>query len=1133
MENAANIVISQKDVTDIVKSIVSNTAQTSKIIEASVKSIVAITDKYKIDAKAKDIKNISKLIMSYNTMVVDVVNMLTNDIPGGEKLSELIGRVHEVETNSEGKAVKVIKYTGIESLLQIGKVIDSTFGLVTKMCNFKGGIKAIMSFRANMFLMKSIIKDVFTDMITLFTDIVTKNDINKLLKSLVKQPDTITKIDLSKKTGEHTIENDIMEENKQGQLGLLDVVEKTFSIVGMLNNFKLPNLIKLKIQMVKLKFMLSMVITDLVSWSRNHIGKNTMSGINQLSDLILGTKDSKGVRSGGISGIVQSLMQVFILLPRLKLNPVTFVMVRFSIMMLDNIIQLAADTINKKLSLIGDSGLTTIISNSITVLNMFGNVITALTKIGVMSTLIYIFQKPLLWVFSLLLKIVDKIKNVTDEIKKQDITANCFDPILTLIDAIYTIMWKMSIATLLVVPSIVGMVAILVFVFTLSIFIVAFNWVSKLLSEVSESATKNIMKVEQLIVSLLLVGVSILLLALATPIFIFALQGNILPFLGVLVVSVLLLWVLLFIAAKFSQKASGDAINLAINVLIIVGSLVICAIAVLMLALISKVFIDDPWLILGVVGLIVGIIVISGICVGLGIALSFAAPYIAWAAAGIAPLVGLLALVLLAGLSIAGMGKLKLDFGKYTAPKGKDPIGSGNGILGNVGKIFDFASFISDRAKKIGVLEIQGMRKAKRFMRQVNKTVNQIKKIAVSLNSISKLELNEDTILTKTGAIFAFITKLQTHIDNMLYGENASTTKKVLSTMLDFTIIGKIKNKVQANKDKKAQQRLNNVSKVTNTLSNIAEALESIQNLNIDEPKITTKVDNIFTFITKLEGHIAKFMAKDIDPESIVDAQKLSKGEWKKANKKLSKVEATIATIQGICDALNTIKDLKIGKKEQDKIVENVKTALGSINRIAAVISGEEESKIDKAKLKAVKTVIDYVKELNEAFTEVGNANPANIEKNIGNYVKFIDKVNTMDVEKVKKTTQMFEKMNRFSTSIKGDFDRLAEALSDKLLPVLEDLKEVMGVLPEKLDTGFQNTAAAVASTNAPATKENITAQVNRENPNLTSDEVNKIVESRISEAAKADANGVAAKLDELISLLRGYGGDVAVVKTL
>lgn len=1129
MENAANIVVSQKDVTDIVKSIVSNTAQTSKIIEASVKSIVAITDKYKIDAKAKDIKNISKLIMSYNTMVVDVVNMLTNDIPGGEKLSELIGRVHEVETNSEGKAVKVIKYTGIESLLQIGKVIDSTFGLVTKMCNFKGGIKAIMSFRANMFLMKSIVRDVFTDMITLFTDIVTKNDIDKLLKSLVKQPDTITKIDLSKKTGEHTIENDIMEENKQGQLGLLDVVEKTFSIVGMLNNFKLPNLIKLKIQMVKLKFMLSMVITDLVSWSRKHIGKNTMSGINQLSDLILGTKDSKGVRSGGISGIVQSLMQVFILLPRLKLNPVTFVMVRFSIMMLDNIIQLAADTINKKLSLIGDSGLTTIISNSITVLNMFGNVITALTKIGVMSTLIFIFQKPLLWVFSLLLKIVDKIKNVTDEIKKQDITANCFDPILTLIDAIYTIMWKMSIATLLVVPSIVGMVAILVFVFTLSIFIIAFNWVSKLLSEVSESATKNIMKVEQLIVSLLLVGVSILLLALATPIFIFALQGNILPFLGVLVVSVLLLWVLLFIAAKFSQKASGDAINLAINVLIIVGSLVICAIAVLMLALISKVFIDDPWLILGVVGLIVGIIVISGICVGLGIALSFAAPYIAWAAAGIAPLVGLLALVLLAGLSIAGMGKLKLDFGKYTAPKGKDPIGSGNGILGNVGKIFDFASFISDRAKKIGVLEIQGMRKTKRFMRQVNKTVNQIKKIAVSLNSISKLELNEDTILTKTGAIFAFITKLQTHIDNMLYGENASTTK------LDFTIIGKTKNKVQANKDKKAQQRLNNVSKVTNTLSNIAEALESIQNLNIDEPKITTKVDNIFTFITKLEGHIAKFMAKDIDPESIVDAQKLSKGEWKTANKKLSKVEATIATVQGICDALNAIKDLKLESKDPDKdpIVKNVKAALGSINRIAAVISNSEENEIDKTKLKAVKTVIDYVKELNEVFTEVGNANPANVEKNIGNYVKFIDKVNTMDVEKVKKTTQMFEKMNRFSTSIKGDFDRLAEALSDKLLPVLEDLKEVMGVLPEKLDTGFQNTAAAVASTNAPATKENITAQVNRENPNLTSDEVNKIVESRINEAAKADANGVAAKLDELISLLRGYGGDVAVVKTL
>jgi hypothetical protein len=123
--------------------------------------------------------------------------------------------------------------------------------------------------------------------------------------------------------------------------------------------------------------------------------------------------------------------------------------------------------------------------------------------------------------------------------------------------------------------------------------------------------------------------------------------------------------------------------------------------------------------------------------------------------------------------------------------------------------------------------------------------------------------------------------------------------------------------------------------------------------------------------------------------------------------------------------------------------------------------------------------------------------------------------------------------MSKFSNSIRGDFDKLAEALSDKLLPVLEELKEVMSVIPEKIDVGFQNTSASIAATSAPATTTNVTEQVKRENPNMTPEQIKKVVDNRIAEKSKADANGIGAKLDELMALLRGFGSDNVIVKTL
>ena len=65
-------------------------------------------------------------------------------------------------------------------------------------------------------------------------------------------------------------------------------------------------------------------------------------------------------------------------------------------------------------------------------------------------------------------------------------------------------------------------------------------------------------------------------------------------------------------------------------------------------------------------------------------------------------------------------------------------------------------------------------------------------------------------------------------------------------------------------------------------------------------------------------------------------------------------------------------------------------------------------------------------------------------DKFINSNIKFIDKINSIDVNKIRTVSQMFKEMTDFSKSINGNFDKLAEFFNEKLLKALEDLKEVL-----------------------------------------------------------------------------------------
>lgn len=68
----------------------------------------------------------------------------------------------------------------------------------------------------------------------------------------------------------------------------------------------------------------------------------------------------------------------------------------------------------------------------------------------------------------------------------------------------------------------------------------------------------------------------------------------------------------------------------------------------------------------------------------------------------------------------------------------------------------------------------------------------------------------------------------------------------------------------------------------------------------------------------------------------------------------------------------------------------------------------------------------------------------ANTGAVIDNYIKFLDKVNYIDITKLKTTENMFAHMAKFSESISGNFDGLADALNDKIAPLLEEINNIL-----------------------------------------------------------------------------------------
>jgi hypothetical protein len=402
----------------------------------------------------------------------------------------------------------------------------------------------------------------------------------------------------------------------------------------------------------------------------------------------------------------------------------------------------------------------------------------------------------------------------------------------------------------------------------------------------------------------------------------------------------------------------------------------------------------------------------------------------------------------------------------------------------------------------------------------------------MQLRLIQALNLDPDKIKSNVDTVITTALNIVDAIFNRKETDNEGSNKSWLVNLIEFVggPIIKIAQAIMA-----VQFLAMSIASIL-LVTILAKQLQTIADINLPDD-ISGKVNSIILAANQVTTTL--FNRKDENNNSNPDEKK--KGFLSKVFSHLGGAIDMIASMGWLSTALVSV-GMVSKLAEHLTTINNLPDVTNIVSKTEAVCNSADmlikhmTTKPDYGGEVESNSRIDIIDKINQSIQSIGNIEQKQvkkIDKVFDDYSKFIDKVNTVDVAKLENSTKMFAQMANFSNSIQGDFTKLAETLNEHLMPVLQELKEIMGAIPEKLDTGFQNTSASIAATTVTPTQEAVTAQVSRENPTMTKKEVDNIVQQRMKDYSKTEATGVAAKLDQLINLLKGYSGENVRVKTV
>lgn len=220
-----------------------------------------------------------------------------------------------------------------------------------------------------------------------------------------------------------------------------------------------------------------------------------------------------------------------------------------------------------------------------------------------------------------------------------------------------------------------------------------------------------------------------------------------------------------------------------------------------------------------------------------------------------------------------------------------------------------------------------------------------------------------------------------------------------------------------------------------------------------------------------------------------------------------------LKTLLSIGDHVSSMVDtvIKINEKSQD--LDTTTTGAVLMDVVSMVINNGLQYKDSSGAMKNIKDVSSQVeknwKSVRKSSTILGqiiddfNIKKINVEdhkKFIDENIKFIDKANSIDVDKIKTVSDMFVQMTEFSKSLNGNIEDLAKVLSEDLVDALNELNGVM-----------KGTSDTVEKSTAVGTSMKQDSKTPAPTPTATNN-------SQTSQ--KVDLSGVESKLQDIVTKL-------------
>ena len=364
--------------------------------------------------------------------------------------------------------------------------------------------------------------------------------------------------------------------------------------------------------------------------------------------------------------------------------------------------------------------------------------------------------------------------------------------------------------------------------------------------------------------------------------------------------------------------------------------------------------------------------------------------------------------------------------------------------------------------------------------------VSTVRWLAESLELIQKVDVDTETIGNK--------------VQNLI-----NCAIQVKTTLLDS---GVKLSKSEIKSLKSLSHMVEDFGKTLGRYEEVGKALESLGQLNLGD---TSNVENVVNSIFRHIDLLTNYLNTD-------NVQYLNNA----AVKRFSVAQTLFKRVNDIWAPLKEISALDIS--EISKSTGNLNAMIKPMDTLTRVISA-----MPKNTSKQSHSLHVLIQQLDKFETVTGKFGDKQ-KQAIDNYVKFIDKIKSLNIEKLQTTAKMFEHMAEFSKSISGNFDGLADSLNEKIAPLLEELKELLEQLPQHVDQNAATVSQSIsANSNVVMTESQAQEQAARENPGADEATVQRVAEQRMAEQARAQARGIEGKLDEVLDILKGNGQRIPV----